>query len=747
MVNESDPLTTLPVTSHRSGITYRNFHCALCHKDVENSSTDFWIPRLECPSLYAPSLTDSIHNNVSESLTWNETRQQWGVQMDTWHPCFVDPVIPETSGFLVRRCRENVIHACAVNWTNAEVRNRCEAYTSLVYDGPKAYRNPHCALCNNVPFQNLACSKISQREFLPNYFNPTAFSILFDLTGQSGAVGLIKPCGEDQLYDPFFKKCRDVLCPKPELGTSCIAQEDDDDYYSPILPSYENEDGESWNASLVFLSCPKFLLAPEDYEIKDETNKTIFVPTYDKYFTENEFKVNEDHSLEICAGTLGQRLVNKFGQYMGYVTVIGLGISILFLVLHLIAFLAVPDLQNLSGKNLASLCVALLIANSSFISGQRLTTGTRSCAASGIITYYGYLASFFWMLTMAFDIWRTLKIATFELRVSSGRQWKKFLLYSAWSWTAPLIMTIGATVTDISPSGSVNIYVRPLFGVHSCWFGHRQALLIFFAAPFAVIMIANVGFFASSAHMIFSTTSTTRYTASGSTQRDFRLYIRLALVMGLTWLTGLFGGYLDIDALWYAFIALNTLQGLFIFLAFTCNDKVVRTIKELICYKLDYGVSSSGLKERRPPSYSWSGGSSNSTNKSNLGSSSDDSNKLRAYEINSKIGYNSAPRSKTIEDKIAAVYDPGVKSSKPYEISITAAGFHPKDLQSELNSKFAFDGPYRTQSNEHLPKVNYSSHPELNYETHPKLNPLYGSTKKISKNGTYDRKHLEDTLY
>lgn len=742
MQDNSDPLTTLPVTSHKSGVTYRNFHCALCHNDVDNATANFWIPRLECPSLYLPYVA-KVPMNISELLKWDETRNQWGVQLQTWHACFVDPVIPDTSSYLVRRCRENVTHACAINWTNANVRNRCEAYTSLVYDGPKAYRNPHCALCNNIPLQNLGCSKISQREFLPNYFNPTAFSILFDLTGKSEAVGKVKPCSEGQLYDPFFKICRDVLCPKPDSGKTCIAEKEE--YYSPILPSYDNEDEPNWNTSLAFLSCPKFLLAPEDYEFKDENNKTIFIETYEKYFTENEFKLNEDQSVEICVGSLGQRLINKFGQYMGYITAVGLGVSIVFLVLHLLAFLVVPDLQNLSGKNLASLCIALLLANISFMSGQRIETGTRSCAASGIITYYGYLASFFWMLTMAFDIWRTLKIATFELRVSSGKQWKKFIIYSIWSWTAPLILMIAAVVTDLSPSGSVNIYVRPFFGVHSCWFGHRQALLIFFAAPFAVIMIANIGFFASSAHMIFSTTSTTRYTASGSTQRDFRLYIRLALVMGLTWLTGLFGGYLDIDALWYSFIALNTLQGLFIFLAFTCNDKVIRTIKELICTKLDYDGTTSDVKERRPPSYSWSGGSSYSTNKSNLGSSSEDSTKHRAFEANSKLSYDSAPRSKAFEDRITTDYDSNLRSIGRFEPSPSNIEFS-KDIKSDLTAKLALDTHIRSKNSDVLPKINYSSHPELSYESNGKLKPLYGSTKKM-KNSTYDRKHLDDTLY
>ena len=45
--------------------------------------------------------------------------------------------------------------------------------------------------------------------------------------------------------------------------------------------------------------------------------------------------------------------------------------------------------------------------------------------------------------------------------------------------------------------------------------------------------------------------------------------------MGLTWITGLAAGFVDLEPVWYVFVGLNTLQGLFIFVAFTCNKKVL----------------------------------------------------------------------------------------------------------------------------------------------------------------------------
>ena len=53
--------------------------------------------------------------------------------------------------------------------------------------------------------------------------------------------------------------------------------------------------------------------------------------------------------------------------------------------------------------------------------------------------------------------------------------------------------------------------------------------------------------------------------------------------MGLTWITGLVAGFVNLTPMWYAFVAFNTLQGLVIFLAFTCTRKVWVGVKGTLC--------------------------------------------------------------------------------------------------------------------------------------------------------------------
>ncbi|CAH1404570.1 unnamed protein product [Nezara viridula] len=535
--NVSDPIAGIPATHPQSGITYRNLFCAICHQ-VTIKELDFWHPRIECAGIPL-----KMNQNVSELIYFHEENKYWGINFEgRYHPCSIDPTPPNATETLIRRCIPDVIKTCAVNWTNAEVRTSCEAYTSIVYFGDNVYRNPHCGICNSVPVQMLQCNRLLFRGGFDKHFSLSAFSVLFDLSG--GPPGMTQPCDEDQLYDPFYKKCRNVL---QEFQT----------------PKYNR-------ATDVSLKCKKFVLQQDDYLVDDNF---VYVSKYRKRFREGEFNIYEDGRLEICADKIGIMLVEKFDPYMGYITFAGLGVSIIFLLLHLAAFCLVPDLRNLSGKNMASLCVALLIAYTSFVAGRFFKGNV--CLVIAVLTFYSFLASFTWMLTMSFDVWRTLRLATSELRVCSGKQWRKFIAYSLWSWLVPVFIVLMALWAELSPG--IGADWRPGFAAtNSCWFGRSKPLLIFFAVPLAIVMLLNIVFFASSAHMIYSSTSTTRFTASASTQRDFRMYLRLAVVMGLTWTTGLIAGTLDFDLLWYLFILLNTLQGLFIFLAFTCNDKVIR---------------------------------------------------------------------------------------------------------------------------------------------------------------------------
>jgi len=177
-----------------------------------------------------------------------------------------------------------------------------------------------------------------------------------------------------------------------------------------------------------------------------------------------------------------------------------------------------------------------------------------------------------------------LRAAATQLRLTAGKQWKKFGVYSLVGWVAPLTLTTLVVVVEHLKDTVPDQY-RPGFAEGRgdlCWFSHKKALLVYFAAPFAGVMIANAALFVASSLVIFDSTSAAAASkTSGGQRQNFWLYLKLAVVMGLGWSTGLAAGFADqVDGLWYAFIVLNTLQGLLIFVSFTCTRKVWRGARD-----------------------------------------------------------------------------------------------------------------------------------------------------------------------
>jgi hypothetical protein len=225
---------------------------------------------------------------------------------------------------------------------------------------------------------------------------------------------------------------------------------------------------------------------------------------------------------------------------------------------------------------MASLSLALVVAYVAFLTGQLPSAGSTACQVIAAVTYFSFLAAFFWMGCMAFDVWHSLSLAATKLQsLSKGKKAIKFLAYSAVSWLCPAACVALALIIDSSIVAGIPLDYQPRFGQSSCWFSNRKALLVFFAFPLCFIMTMNAVLFVLSARIVWQTTDMSRTlhasstTDQAATRQNMRINVRLALIMGLTWVVGIVAGWLDrglrseslaFQLLWYTYIVLNSLQ-------------------------------------------------------------------------------------------------------------------------------------------------------------------------------------------
>ena len=515
-----------------------------------------------------------------------------------------------------------------------------------------------------------------------------------------------------------------------------------------------------------FLDCPKFELQVGEFKVINHNDNAdnvvqtdveqeaeeVYIERYDKKLVKGEYSIKDDNKLVICApyildnsSSIDQKNVGigKFGEYMGIVTFICLGVSILCLVIHIFVTLLLPELRNLSGKNLLSLCIALLGGYSSFVVSMFLEGGgggpatkklmeeDSGCFILAVFMYFFFLSSFFWMLVMAFDVYRTLKLATKHLQPidsssAMGGQWKKFAVYTLFGWVAPLTL-VTATVVIEHLKESIPTEYRPGFGENGvCWFSNKRALLVYFAVPFGGVMGANIFLFVCSARMIYLTrknASMKMITTTGcfNPKTNFILYVRLATIMGLTWVTGLVAGFIDVTWLWYTFVVFNTLQGnvdcnigyykshyyfvltiflynqyfyftiflgLLIFCMFTCNKNVFDSLKQKLCssrYHVNQKSHYNFDAENDPNSWRWSSNERSLSSSVGSPSQTSENDNKDVEDLSTTQKRNLPPASSNPQSLIPSRY--GSRSKTMYTLSKTQAS----DTALNINS---FNGRY-----------------------------------------------------
>ncbi|CAH0554466.1 unnamed protein product [Brassicogethes aeneus] len=198
--------------------------------------------------------------------------------------------------------------------------------------------------------------------------------------------------------------------------------------------------------------------------------------------------------------------------------------------------------------------------------------------------HFLFLAAFFWLNTMCFNIWWTFR----DLRPQSTEKSQERLrlrLYQLYAWGLPMIIASTAATLDFVPKSEDSNLIRPNFGETKCWFTGHTEVLTFFYGPIGILLFINLALFALTARELTCglwkrelVKSTTERAALG------RVCMKLVVVMGVTWIADILswavGGPQEI---WYLTDIINCLQGVFIFIVVGLQPQVFSAVKRLWC--------------------------------------------------------------------------------------------------------------------------------------------------------------------
>ncbi len=566
-----------PVSSRQTEILYINIYCALCNGE---SDVSFW--NVEVRSKMEMNLS-LVHDLTELDTDIHRMFPRYSLVIShptyTFHPC------------------KPHIKVCADDWNDTYVKDKCHrTHTSFVYHLANTYKNIFCAICNYIPTLQLKC-KCSVCHFGQPSLPP--FSILLDInTGKSMSqkVGhqqeeivvtqkVIKFCHQGQVYDPFNDKCLDLFCSSvAQLKEGhCIAVKHDFENKLSENTSWNTQDSATMDTNI----CSKTLLKSEDYTITNDTH--MYVLLWRSFIPKEQYIELDGNQALVCAPfsqtgnvtvyTNSTKFIEviKFDSFQGYLSLIGNSMSIIGLGIQLIVYSLFPPLRNIPGKCLMCLSVSLLFGQLLFTLSIYWSSTYIVCFISSILTHFSFLAYFFWMNVMAFDIWHTFSGQIIHQEHRMSHIFRNYSIYA-------LSLPMGVVVTSIALDLVAKTTIRPEYANTFCWINRRSGLIYLFALPVMSIMAVNLVFFALTVKSIrkvsnLSQMARHKRTCKNDTTR-FLLNVKLAVIMGLTWLSGIIASLTDHTELWYVFTLMNSFQGVWICLAFVCTRKVLKMIHD-----------------------------------------------------------------------------------------------------------------------------------------------------------------------
>ncbi|CAF1145043.1 unnamed protein product [Rotaria sordida] len=311
-------------------------------------------------------------------------------------------------------------------------------------------------------------------------------------------------------------------------------------------------------------------------------------------------------------GTTSGKKLGFVEKAPGILSTIATFLSIFALAISLITFTLFSSLRNLPGCNTINLIIALMIGEILFLS-QSLTIMTTPsvCLLFALGIHFFYLASFFWMNVMAFDLWKTFHKG-FSLYIYEIRERLPF--YALYAWGMPVIIVLIGIILDAK-----NARLKPCYGrffrgcydvcfrtkndtpLQGCWIESALMRFVLFGCPVAIILIINFILYALTVRSIRRGLKNVRVQVERKFQRkkqvvpgehDVKIYMRMAVLAGFGWTIGFilfllpdnqkgFKRFL-VASVKYLFILLNATPGLFIFGVYVCNRRVFTLYRQLL---------------------------------------------------------------------------------------------------------------------------------------------------------------------
>ncbi|XP_049731415.1 adhesion G protein-coupled receptor E2-like [Elephas maximus indicus] len=268
--------------------------------------------------------------------------------------------------------------------------------------------------------------------------------------------------------------------------------------------------------------------------------------------------------LSSFAVLMAQYDVQEEGPVLAVITYVGLGLSLLCLLLAALTFLLCKAIQNTSTSIHLQLSLCLFLAHLLFLVGIDQTEPKVLCAIIAGTLHHLYLAAFTWMLLEGLHLFFTARNPTVVNYSSMNRRKPMF----------PVGYGVPAVIVAISAASRPHLYGTSA----RCWLHPEKGFIWGFLGPVCAIFSVNLAFFLMTLWILknkLSSLNSDVSTLQNTRTLTFKAMAQL-FILGCTWSLGILQVGPAAQVMAYLFTIINSLQGVFIFLVYCLLSQQVQ---------------------------------------------------------------------------------------------------------------------------------------------------------------------------
>jgi len=243
-------------------------------------------------------------------------------------------------------------------------------------------------------------------------------------------------------------------------------------------------------------------------------------------------------------------------------------ISIVFLLMTITTYCVFPNLRTVPGKNIMSLSVSLTLHYITFSLVMLTNEKGVWCKILAVFAHYFLLTSFGCLSVCAWHMFKIFGTGSIASSMAATRNKHVTCWYLIYIYVSPLILITGNIIFNVVSTSGVSIG----YGDRKCFISSKESVIATLIVPMTLLSGVDIILYSVTVYTLRQRPNMDNNTTMD--KKDVWIFIKLFTTTGCSWILLLINVFIYNDVVTVVIASINSLQGLYIFLAYVFNKRI-----------------------------------------------------------------------------------------------------------------------------------------------------------------------------